>query len=897
MSNLLEKASILLTPTAYDDGKILSVKPEEVLGEELVVNGDFSDGSTSWNFGPGWSIVNENASHTGSGSYIEQGSLTQGVSYKVVINVTQASGSGFPQIYMGGLTTAMTSVGVYTFNIVAVANDKIKIRGLNDCEISSVSVKQEIDGDFDFTRNSSATRVNSQGLIEDVQILSSNLVSNGDFSQEGSELIINGDFSNGVNNWAQGSEVSSFTVTNGIATIQGNASSFNTRISQSISVTIGKTYKITGEIKSNDAGDYRVRLFNGSYLDITNGNNSEFQTFTYYHNATASTAILYLSSYYSNGSADFSIDNVSVKEVGQDWTLSSAWNIGTNKAIFSDATGGDIRTSSTVFTANKKYQIKLTVADLTSGTAFFALGAGAASNLVTYANYANGEHTFNVTAPNSLELRIYSTTSSGSSYSISNISVIEITDDTNLPRINYEGFSYQDSLGSELVTNGDFSNGSTGWTIINGTVTDKYNASMTAYQSGIRIAPFSNTGTFKVVFDLVVTSGSCKFDAGGVNNAIFNTSGTKEIIVTNTTKFEFNAFNLGWVGTLDNVSVKEYLGQEVVPDSGCGSWLFEPQSTNLLTYSEQFDNASWINNGVTINANQVVSPDGSLTADLLTGVSGGFGVVRFSTWTSTNKVASCFAKKGSTDLFKIANASGGVGGVTFNLENGTITNEDSGFEGEIENYGNGWFRCTAIDTLARSGTLSLGVTAASESIYIWGAQLESGYKTSYIPTSGSTVTRLQDAAFGSGSSDLINSTEGVLYAEIAALADNNIKKGISISNGTTSNRIILRYGNQSNKIEYIVVGGGAIQANMNISSFNILNYLKIAIKWKLNYFALWINGVEVRTDTVGITFPVDTLNQLNFDSTTTEPFYGKVKCLAVFKEALTDAELTCLTTI
>jgi len=117
----------------------------------------------------------------------------------------------------------------------------------------------------------------------------------------------------------------------------------------------------------------------------------------------------------------------------------------------------------------------------------------------------------------------------------------------------------EEVLGNELVTNGDFSNGSTGWTIINGTVTDKYNASMTAYQSGIRIAPFSNSGTFKVVFDLVVTSGSCKFDAGGSNNAIFNTSGTKEIIVTNTTKFEFNAFNLGWVGTLDNISVKEQI--------------------------------------------------------------------------------------------------------------------------------------------------------------------------------------------------------------------------------------------------------------------------------------------------------------------------------------------------
>ena len=45
----------------------------------------------------------------------------------------------------------------------------------------------------------------------------------------------------------------------------------------------------------------------------------------------------------------------------------------------------------------------------------------------------------------------------GQYFYIDDVSVIEITDDTNLPRINYEGFSYQDALGSELVTNGDFS--------------------------------------------------------------------------------------------------------------------------------------------------------------------------------------------------------------------------------------------------------------------------------------------------------------------------------------------------------------------------------------------------------------------------------------------------------
>ena len=577
------------------------------------------------------------------------------------------------------------------------------------------------------------------------------------------------------------------------------------------------------------------------------------------------------------------------------------------------------------------------------------------------------------------------------------------------------------------------------WDLLNGTITDKYNASLTSYQNGIRVNPFTYTGTVKVTFDLVVTSGSCKFVAGGSNEQIYSTSGTKEIIVTNPSRFEFNAFNLGWVGTLDNVSaiqitddtnlprinyegfsyqdalgselitnggfedgltdwtayagtisietnivhsgtqsakvdgvgiqqsrsytdgeqvyynfwvysttgtsvfiqtinenvtiplnqwvqvsgigtingnnssfririanglwyidsvsVKEYLGQEVVPDSGCGSWLWESQSTNVITQSETFSDASWVNNGVTITSNEITSPSGTLNADLLTGVSGGFGVVKFSTWTATNKVASCFAKKGSTNLFKIANVSGGIGGVTFNLENGTVTNEDSGFESNIENYGNGWYRCTAIDTLGRTGTFSLGVTAASESVYIWGAMLEQGNISSYIPTEGSTVTRNQDLCTNGGSLASINSTEGTLYFEGSALANDSIKKGISLSDGTTANRIILRYGNQSNKLEYIVVGGGGIQANMNTSSFNILNNLKIAIKWKLNDFALWVNGVEVGTDTSGNTFLADTLNQLNFDTTALEYFYGKTKALAVWKEALSDAELTELTTI
>ncbi len=59
---------------------------------------------------------------------------------------------------------------------------------------------------LDFSRNSSATRVNEQGLIEEVGYFGPQLVQNGDFSQEGSELVTNGDCSNGGTGWLKSGE-------------------------------------------------------------------------------------------------------------------------------------------------------------------------------------------------------------------------------------------------------------------------------------------------------------------------------------------------------------------------------------------------------------------------------------------------------------------------------------------------------------------------------------------------------------------------------------------------------------------------------------------------------------------------------------------------------------------
>ena len=207
--SLLNKASIVTTPTSYENGKILSVKPSIVLGNELVTNGDFATDS-AWSKGPGWTISNGIATYDGTGgtsSISQNGIFEINKTYKVTIDVISNQGSGSNTIFLGNsqINTQHLEVGSYTFYGTSTSGTGFNIYGRSGeiFEIDNVSLKEVLDADFDFTRNSSATRVNSQGLIEDMQILSGNLVSNGDFSQEGSEQVTNGDFATDTN-WTKG---------------------------------------------------------------------------------------------------------------------------------------------------------------------------------------------------------------------------------------------------------------------------------------------------------------------------------------------------------------------------------------------------------------------------------------------------------------------------------------------------------------------------------------------------------------------------------------------------------------------------------------------------------------------------------------------------------------------
>lgn len=348
----------------------------------------------------------------------------------------------------------------------------------------------------------------------------------------------------------------------------------------------------------------------------------------------------------------------------------------------------------------------------------------------------------------------------------------------------------------------------------------------------------------------------------------------------------------------------------------CPHLLLEPQRTNYAGKSEEFNDSYWQKVRATITANQIVSPDGSVTADLLTATDTSENYCQqnlSSTVSGSQQTASFFVKKGTSDFCHILlwDVSNDGARQWFDLTNGTVgtsTTFGSGVSvdsAQMINYGNDWYRCIVVfnnsNTTVRiriSASNSNGSTSSTsgKTIYLWGAQLTVGsYETSYIPnTTTGSVTRSADVCNGSGTSADINSVEGVLFAEIAALANDQSSRRITIAQ-SISNLIRVGYDSVSNRI-FGVVYNGTNQAILLTTSYTITDFHKIAVKYKENDFALWVNGVEVATDLSGSTFATGTLNELAFDDGGGgNLFYGKVKQLIVFNKALSDSELQTLT--
>ena len=192
------------------------------------------------------------------------------------------------------------------------------------------------------------------------------------------------------------------------------------------------------------------------------------------------------------------------------------------------------------------------------------------------------------------------------------------------------------------------------------------------------------------------------------------------------------------------------------------------------------------------------------------------------------------------------------------------------------------------------GTLSRNASVTGDGvkgIYVFGSQVEqNSYATSYIPTNGTAVTRLGETCNNATHSF---PSEGVLYAEIAALANDGTYRVISLSDGTTSNVVRFYYSVTDNRFEITVRQGGTNYFVYNYTLTNATNFIKVAIRYKDNDFSFWVDGVQVATDTSG-TAPT-ALSELAFDNGAgADNFYGKTKMVATFPY-LSNDEMECLT--
>jgi hypothetical protein len=347
-------------------------------------------------------------------------------------------------------------------------------------------------------------------------------------------------------------------------------------------------------------------------------------------------------------------------------------------------------------------------------------------------------------------------------------------------------------------------------------------------------------------------------------------------------------------------------------NGSCPSILVEPQRTNLITYSEQFDNVIWLKQNATITANSIISPDGTTNADSLIAANGTAnfkGIYALQT-TAAPKSFSFFAKKGNKD-WAILLGYNGDNNCWFNVSNGTIGTVGSNFiNAKIENYGNGWYRCSATlnSSVAILNNLGIYVSDADNStsctgngttpsLYIWGAQVESGsYPTSYIPTVASSVTRNADVISKTGISSLIGQTEGTMFLDVKAQLNTADEQDFSISDGTTNNRVIIRI-TSTGVIRGIGVFAGNVEFNIGGTSYTSGNRYKIALAYKNNDVVLYINGTSAGTTST--TTISGTLSRLGFDVFTNgaQTIVSPVNAGVLFKTRLDNATLAQLTTI
>ena len=418
------------------------------------------------------------------------------------------------------------------------------------------------------------------------------------------------------------------------------------------------------------------------------------------------------------------------------------------------------------------------------------------------------------------------------------------------------------------------------------------------------------------------------------------TSGTGDFTVTRAT----SATRVNASGLIESVASGiprlDYFASGGVV--GCPALLVEPSGSNLAFNSADFTvSGTWASGANTISANvtATLDPAGTNTADKIipTAVSTTHFISNSQSiaFTSgTTYTVSVFAKAGGYDFLRIAFSTevmpSSNRGASFNLTSGTVGDTQSGVTARIENYGNGWYRCS----ISRAATVSItpsnpffinsqnsdsatSVTFTGDGTsgaFLYGAQLETGsVATSYIPTTTAAVTRNADVVSVSGAvSGSIGQTEGTIYCEFAYFGTPAVRsgpvflrqadlRGLSINFAPTDSPAGIRFSSRNN--------AGETALNIVSGTLQIGTYYKIAIAYDAGGTAAggsqasgvvaYVNGVQTNIgtfrvpDAAGLTqFWMYAANS----GSSNDPFNGRIRAAALYTTRLTNAQLQALTT-
>ena len=319
-------------------------------------------------------------------------------------------------------------------------------------------------------------------------------------------------------------------------------------------------------------------------------------------------------------------------------------------------------------------------------------------------------------------------------------------------------------------------------------------------------------------------------------------------------------------------------------DGSCPTLLTEPESTNLVRYSEDFNN--WVKSDGGTGIDPVVStgfsaPDGSSNARKVVFNKGAGTALTDRSFLdySYTSVASTYTQtiwlrveSGTANIF-VDFDSKSTNVVTLNTNWQRITLTKAGVAGNRQ------------VRFGLRGSVGVDDTAT---VLAWGAQLEEQpYATSYIYNNGTVLGETRSADTGVISGDLssyINSSEGVLEVKAKALFNNLTNREITLGNDTNDKSLTFRYSSASNQIQGVFVKDSEIvSVEYVVSDITELNTVKVM--WDSNGIKLKVNGVERDADTI-TGFSANTLTKLKLQrSGSGRVFEGNVQYIKVYDSA------------